>query len=217
MNNHQAIDKTINFIREKFEGEGSGHDWWHIYRVWSNSLTIGREEKADMYIVQLGALLHDIADFKFHKGDFTVGPKAAREYLESLGVNKETIDHVCDIVENISFKGTGEEKPMKTIEGKVVRDADRLDAIGAIGIARCFAYGGHKDRMIYNPEGKVKTHASVIDYLKGTDSSIHHVHEKLLLLKNLMLTETGKKMAEDRHLFMERYLEQFHKEWAGLC
>ena len=215
MNDKEVIEKTKKFIKEKFEKEGTGHDWWHIYRVWRNAISIGTKEKADPYIVQLGALLHDIADFKFNNGDLSVGKRAAREYLNNLGVKKNIVSEVCDIVENVSFKGARFEKEMRTIEGKVIRDADRLDAIGAIGIARCFAYGGHKGRLLYNPEGDIKDHKTVTQYLQGASSSVHHFYEKLLLLKDLMLTNTGRKMAEERHAFMERYLKRFFKEWEG--
>jgi uncharacterized protein len=215
MEEKEIIEKTKEYVRGKLEGEGSGHDWWHIKRVWKNAVTIGKAEKADIYVVQLGALLHDIADFKFHGGDSSVGPKVAREHLEKLGVSEKVISHVCNIVETISFKGAGAEKPMETLEGKVVRDADRLDAIGAIGIARCFSYGGSKGRLIFNPEGSAKEHQSVDSYLKGADSSLHHFYEKLLLLKDLMLTKKGREMAEGRHNYLSQYLEQFHAEWNG--
>jgi uncharacterized protein len=217
MEQEDIINQTQEFIRKKFEGEGSGHDWWHIYRVWKNSITIGEQECANMYVVQLGTLLHDIADYKFHDGDFTAGPRAAREYLKGLGVDEETINDVCDIVENISFKGAGAEKPMKTLEGKVVRDADRLDAIGAIGIARCFAYGGHKGNPIHLPEVRPELHQTAEEYVTRQSSQINHFYEKLLLLKDLMLTEAGRKMAEGRHKYIEQYLKQFQDEWEGLA
>ena len=212
----KVIEQTRDFIKKKFDGDGSGHDWWHVYRVWRNAISIAKEEQANIYVVQLGALLHDIADYKFHGGDFTAGPKAAREYLEKLEVDAKTINHVCEIVENISFKGAGAEKPMKTPEGNIVRDADRLDAIGAIGIARCFAYGGHKGNPIHLPSVKPQPHKTVEEYVSRQNSQINHFYEKLLLLKYLMLTQTGRRMAEDRHKFMEEYLQQFHSEWEGL-
>ncbi len=212
----KIIEKTKDFIREKFEGESSGHDWWHIYRIWRNSMAIGKEEGANMYVVQLGALLHDIADYKFHGGDFTAGPKAAREYLEKSNVDQTTINHVCEIVESISFKGAGAEKPMKTQEGKIVRDADRLDAMGAIGIAGCFAYGGHKRNAIHLPNIKPQLHKTAKEYLTRQNSQINHFHEKLLLQKDLMLTQAGKRIAEGRHQYMLKYLEQFNNEWEGL-
>lgn len=215
MQQEEVILKTKEFVRSKFEGEGSGHDWWHIYRVWRNASVLGEKEGADLFVCQLGALLHDIADFKFHGGDLSMGGKVAREYLESADATEKVISHVCEIIDNVSFKGKNMEKEMRTIEGKVVRDADRLDAIGAIGIARCFAYGGSKGRVLYNPEGSVKVHESVESYLRGADSSVHHFYEKLLHLRDLMLTSTGRRMAEERHKFMKNYLEIFYKEWEG--
>jgi uncharacterized protein len=215
MEQEEIISKTKEFVRNKLERDSSGHDWWHINRVWKNSITIGEQEEANMFVIQLAALLHDIADFKFHDGDFSIGPKVARDFLEDLKVEKEVISHVCSIIEDISFKGSGEEKPMKTNEGRIVRDSDRLDAIGAIGIARCFAYGGHKGIPLHNPEIKPQIHQTKEEYIKRQTSQINHFHEKLLLLKDLMLTNTGRKIAEERHRFMESYLDQFHSEWDG--
>jgi len=211
----QVIERTANYIRGQFEGEGSGHDWWHIHRVWKNSISIGEKEGGDMFVVQLGALLHDIDDFKLHGGDSSVGAREARKYLKSLGVNEDVVNHVCEIVGDISFKGAGEEKPMRTLEGRIVRDADRLDAMGAIGIARCFAYGGYKGTPIHLPDVKPKLHETTEEYITRQSSQINHFYEKLLLLKELMLTDTGKKMAEGRHRYMLEYLEQFDKEWDG--
>ena len=212
MNKELIIEKTKDFVKIKLEGDGSGHDWWHIYNVWNNAKHINSYENADGFIVELGALLHDIADWKFHSVD--VGPRMAKENLESLGVDKNTIDQVCEIINTISFKGAGNEKPMKTIEGKIVRDADRLEALGAIGIARCFAYGGHKGNPIYVPDLKVRDNMKFEEYKKES-SQINHFYEKLLLLKDLMLTETGKKLAHGRHAFLEEYLKQFFLEWEG--
>ena len=178
-----------------------------------NFYVIGNKEKADLYVVQLAALLHDIADFKFHAGDSSVGATVAKDYLASIGVNEGIASHVAGIVETVSFKGAGAEKSMRTLEGKVVRDADRLDAIGAIGIARCFAYGEHKGTPIYIPDVKPKLHQTADEYITRQSSQINHFYEKLLLLKDLMLTETGKKLAEERHKFMELFLKQFFKEW----
>ncbi|MEK6894709.1 MAG: HD domain-containing protein [Nanoarchaeota archaeon] len=212
MNKDFIIEKTKDFVKSKLEGEGSGHDWWHIYKVWNNAKHINEHENADGFIVELGALLHDIADWKFHSSD--VGPRIATEHLESLGVDKKTIDQVCEIINTISFKGAGSEKPMKTVEGKIVRDADRLEALGAIGIARCFAYGGHKGNPIYVPNFKARDNMNFEEYKKES-SQINHFYEKLLLLKDLMLTETGKKIAMRRHEFLEEYLKQFFLEWDG--
>lgn len=208
----KIIEKTKEFVKRKFKNESSGHDWWHIYRVWKNAIIIAEKEGADQFIVQLASLLHDIADFKFHHGETTIGPRIAREFLQSFKLEEKTISQVCEIIENLSFKGAGEEKPMQTLEGKVVRDADRLDAMGAIGIARCFAYGGYKGIPIYNPEIKPKIHKTKEEYIKWQTSQINHFYEKLLLLKNLMQTQTGKNMAEQRHTYMEQYLQQFFAE-----
>ncbi len=210
-----VIEKTRAHVRSKFEGEGSGHDWWHIQRVVNIALVLAEQEQADPYIVELAALLHDIADYKFHGGDESVGPRVAREWLTSLNVEEPVIVHVCDIVAGISFKGAGVATPMKSIEGKVVQDADRLDAIGAIGIGRTFAYGGHKGMPMHDPGYHPEMHASAEAYKKGANTVIGHFHEKLLLLKDRMNTESARRMAEDRHAFMQIYLDRFHEEWEG--
>lgn len=211
------IKKTREHLREMFEKEGTGHDWWHIERVLKNATAIAKKEKgADLFVVQLGALLHDIADFKFHGGDDTIGGKTAAQWLESIGADEPTIRKVVHIVDNVSFKGLGVRSKMKSIEGKIVQDADRLDAIGAIGIARAFAYGGYRQRLLYDPDGKAKIRLNFKEYKKGSDSTIHHFCEKLLHVKDLMNTRTGKKMALQRHKFLEAYLRQFYAEWNGL-
>lgn len=215
MNKKQVIKNTEKFVKDKMFGESTGHDWWHIYRVWKNAIQIGKKEKADMFIVELGALLHDIADFKFSNGDDKAGGRETRKWLEFQKVDEETIKHVCDIVDNVSFKGAGVKSKIKTKEGMIVQDADRLDALGAIGIARTFAYGGSKGREIYNPETKVIKHKSFKEYKNANSSGINHFYEKLLLLKDLMNTKTGKKMAENRHKFLQEYLKRFLKEWNG--
>jgi uncharacterized protein len=211
------LQQTKNHLREMFEKEGTGHDWWHIERVLNNATAIAKKEKsADLFIVQLGALLHDIADFKFHGGDDTVGGKVAATWLRSIGADEPTIKSVVHIVDNVSFKGMGTESKMESIEGKIVQDADRLDAMGAIGIARAFAYGGYKQRPIYDPKGKAGKNLNFARYKKGSDSTIHHFYEKLLHLKGLMNTKTGKKMALARHRFLEAYLKQFYSEWRSV-
>ena len=210
-----VIKKTANYAREKLEGEGSGHDWWHVYRVWKTAVHIGKEEKADLFTVQLAALLHDIADWKFNSGDETVGPKTARKWLEAVHVTEEDISHICEIIKDLSFKGAGVKTRMRTKEGMIVQDADRLDAIGAIGIARCFATGAKFNREVYNPNEKPGFHRTFEQYKNAKSSSINHFYEKLLLLKDLMNTKTGRKIAEGRHKFMERYLDRFYKEWEG--
>ena len=211
----RIIEETRKHVKALFAYYGSGHYWWHIYRVWTVAGKLGETEGADRTVVELGALLHDIADWKFHDGDNTIGPKKARQWLESQGADANTIGHVCDIVATISYKGAGVSTPMQTLEGKVVQDADRLDAIGAQGIARTFAYGGNKNRLIYHPDQKPVLHQSFEAYKKNDGHTINHFYEKLLLLKDRMNTEAGRKMAEERHRFMEQFLDQFFREWHG--
>ena len=209
------IGETCQFVEEKLAGDGSGHDWWHIYRVWNLAKNIAVKEKANLLIVELSALLHDIADWKFHDGDDTKGPKMAEQFLAKNQVDRKVIDPVIDIIATISFKGAGVATPMKTLEGEVVQDADRLDAIGAMGIARTFAYGGNKNRLMYHPDEKPVMHQSFEDYKKNTGHTINHFYEKLLLLKDRMNTAAAKQMAEGRHQFMQSYLDQFYEEWDG--
>ena len=209
------IDKTCRFVEEKLAGEGSGHDWWHIYRVWNLAKNIAGQEGANLMVVELSALLHDIADWKFHNGDDSIGPKLAEQFLVENQVERRVIDPVIEIITSISYKGAGVPTPMKTLEGKVVQDAERLDAIGALGIARTFAYGGYKNRLIYHPEEKPVLHQSFDDYKKNQGHTINHFYEKLLLLKDRMNTASGKRLAEARHQFMQAYLDQFYKEWDG--
>lgn len=211
-----VINKTLDFVKETLFGEGSGHDYWHVYRVWNNAKALAKGEQCNTYIVELGALLHDIADHKFHDGDLTIGPRVSREFLENLEVEEEIIAAVCEIIATVSFKGAKVESKMKTIEGMIVQDADRLDAIGAIGVARTFAYGGHKGHEMYNPDIKPQLHENFEDYKNSKGTTINHFYEKLLLLKDLMNTDTGKKAAEKRHKYMEDFLSQFYDEWNGI-
>ena len=211
------IDKTCKFVEDKLSGDGSGHDWWHIFRVWTLAKKIAVEEKAQVEIVELGALLHDIADWKFHDGDDSIGPAIAREFLNNHNVETNLSDSVVEIISTVSYKGAGVATPMKTLEGKIVQDADRLDAIGAMGIARTFAYGGYKHRPIYHPDEKPVLHESYEDYKKNEGHTINHFYEKLLLLKERMNTNTGKRIAEGRHKFMQSFLDQFYKEWDGFA
>ena len=216
MTDKQLISKTADLVKKKFENESSGHDWWHLYRVWQLSKRIASKEKgANLVVVELGALLHDIADFKFHSNDLTAGPKAARKLLTKLSAQSSIIDAVCHIVVNVSFKGAGEANQMQSLEGKIVQDADRLDAIGAIGVGRAFAYGGSLGRSMYNPDIKPRLHETFKKYAGSQSPTINHFHEKLLLLKDRMNTETGKRMADRRHKFMEIYLNEFYSEWEG--
>ncbi|POS03050.1 uncharacterized protein Q361_101151 [Flavobacterium croceum DSM 17960] len=209
------FEVTKSFVKKELKYAEGGHDWYHIERVYKNALLIAREEKCNITVVKLAALLHDIADSKFHDGDETIGPKKAREFLASLSIASEDVEHVVQIIENISFKGGNFEKPFNSIELQIVQDADRLDAIGAIGIARTFNYGGYKNRSIYNPEIAPKINMTKEEYKKSEAPTINHFYEKLLLLKDKMNTETGKKLAKNRHVFMERFLAQFYAEWDG--
>ena len=215
MNTTNLIDKTILFVKETLAQAEGGHDWFHIERVYKNALLIAASENCDLEIVQLGALLHDIADSKFHDGDETIGPKTARTFLESENVVATTIDHVIAIIENISFKGGKVERKFSSIELDIVQDADRLDAIGAIGIARTFNFGGFKNRALYNPDITPNLSMTKEEYKKNEAPTINHFYEKLLLLKDKMNTETGKQIAQERHRYMEDFLEQFYAEWEG--
>ncbi len=209
------LQATEQFIRETLAGDSSGHDWWHIDRVRRNALQIARKECADLFVVELAALLHDVADWKFHGGDDTAGPRAARAWLDRNEVNPDTIEQVCEIIASLSFKGAGVPTEMKTIEGKCVQDGDRLDAIGAIGIARAFAFGGHFGRPMHDPDVAPEQHQSFAAYKTKGGPTINHFYEKLLLLKDRMQTDTGRHLAAARHLYMERFLKQFFSEWNG--
>lgn len=214
---NQVIQQTIEFVHSKLDGEGTGHDWWHIHRVYTMALRIAEQEQgADFFIVSLGALLHDIADHKFYGGDETIGPRVAGEWLEQCGVDQYVIAHVQEIIKTISFKGAGVTTPMRTLEGKIIQDADRLDALGAIGIARCFAYGGNKGRMIYDPIVKPEFHDSFEAYKKSQGPSLNHFYEKLLLIKDLMNTKAAREIAQKRHDRMKQFLDDFLAEWDGL-
>jgi uncharacterized protein len=215
MSNLDLINKTILFVKEKLANAEGGHDWFHIQRVYKNALLIAKGENCDETVVKLGALLHDIADSKFHGGDETVGPKVAREFMESEGVSQTVISHVIQIIDNISFKGGKTEKTFSSIELDIVQDADRLDAIGAIGIARAFNYGGFKNRAMYDPQISPNLHMSKEEYKNSQAPTINHFYEKLLLLKDKMNTETGKQIAKQRHHYMQGFLAQFYAEWDG--
>ena len=215
MINPDLIPKTILFVKEKLENAEGGHDWFHIERVYKNTLLIAKNEACNTAVAQLGALLHDIADSKFHDGDETVGPRVAREFLEAENVDEEIIEHVVNIIENISYKGGNFEKKFSSIELNVVQDADRLDAIGAIGIARTFNYGGFKNRTLYDPEIAPNSSMSKEEYKNNDSPTLNHFYEKLLLLKDKMNTQTGKQIAQERHRYMEGFLSQFYAEWEG--
>ncbi|HJS01109.1 MAG TPA: HD domain-containing protein [Flavobacterium sp.] len=209
------IDNTILFVKEKLQNAEGGHDWFHIERVYKNALLIAKDEDCNLEIVKLGALLHDIADSKFHNGDEKIGPKVARDFLVNQKVDENTIAHVIAIIDNISFKGGNFEKKFTSKELDIVQDADRLDALGAIGIARTFNYGGFKNRPIYNPNIQPNLNMSKEEYKKSEAPTLNHFYEKLLLLKDKMNTETGKKLAKERHAFMENFLAQFYAEWES--
>ena len=215
MSDENIVNKTILFVKEKLENAEGGHDWFHIERVFKNAVSISENEVCDLVVVKLGALLHDIADSKFHNGDETIGPKIAREFLESENINEVIIQHVINIIENVSFKGGNTEKTFSSIELDIVQDADRLDAIGAIGIARAFNYGGFKNRPIFNPKIAPNLRMSKEEYKNSEAPTLNHFYEKLLLLKDKMNTETGKQIAKDRHQFMMTFLSQFYAEWDG--
>ena len=215
MEQESAIQQTIDFVKEKLKNAEGGHDWFHIERVYKNAILISEEENCHVFTVKLAALLHDIADSKFHNGDENIGPTIARSFLENLEIKEEVTNHVVQIIENVSFKGGHKSSNFRSIELDIVQDADRLDAIGAIGIARTFNYGGFKNRALYDPEIKPNLEMTKEEYKSSTAPTINHFYEKLLLLKDRMNTATGKKIAKERHQFMEYYLQQFYKEWNG--
>lgn len=216
MNKQQIINNAEAFVKNALKNAEGGHDWFHILRVWNNAKLIAKNENVDGFIVELGALLHDIADSKFHDGDETIGPKIAREFLESQRVDDSIIVHIENIISNISFKGGNFEQQFNSPELEVIQDADRLDAIGAVGIARTFNYGGFKNRPLYNPEIAPDLNQTKEAYKNSEAPTINHFYEKLLLLKDRMNTETGKQLAADRHLYMEQFLTRFYEEWEGI-
>jgi uncharacterized protein len=214
MTDDDYIAKTADFIKARFNKESTGHDWWHMYRVWQLAKHINKTEKADQLVVELGALLHDIADWKFYE-DEEEGPRAARAWLESLKVDSKVISHIEDIIRNVSFKGAQVKNKLSTKEGQIIHDADKLDAIGAIGIARAFAYGGANNHQMYEPGRETVHHKTFDAYKNDVTGTINHFHDKLLLLKDRMFTKTGKEIAERRHEFMQQYLDEFYAEWDG--
>lgn len=210
-----SIEKTVAFVQQELQGAEGGHDWFHIERVWKNARHIAEKEGGDLLVVELAALLHDIADSKFHGGDETIGPAKAREWMQSLSLPEATIAHVVSIIENISFKGGTTARTFHSKELDIVQDADRLDALGAIGIARTFNYGGFKNRALYDPSVPPQLNMSKEAYKNSTAPTLNHFYEKLFLLKDLMNTETGKALAEERHQYMEAFVARFLAEWDG--
>ena len=211
MKNH--ITLTINFVKEKLEGAEAGHDWFHIERVWKLSKKIAEKEGGNLEVIELSALLHDIADPKFHNGDETLALKISQDFLEEIQVDAELIEQVLSVIKNISFKNRAEAPENPPLELQIVQDADRLDAIGAIGIARTFNFGGFKNNLMYHPEIKPNLGMNKEEYKKSNGTTINHFYEKLLLLKDLMNTETAKRIASERHNFMLQFLDEFYKEW----
>lgn len=212
MDEAEAINKTAGFVRATLQEAEGGHDWWHIHRVWTNAKLIAKTGQASTLVVELAALLHDIADSKFHNGDEEIGPETAGKFLRSINIDEETVTHVQQIIRHISFKAGFDKAAFHSLELDIVQDADRLDAIGAIGIARAFNYGGFKGREIYDPSIKPNLNMTKTEYKSSTAPTINHFYEKLLLLKDKMRTPTGKKLAAQRHDFMESYLKQFYSE-----
>lgn len=215
MSHSLLITNTIKFVQKTLKDAEGGHDWFHTQRVLFNARLIAKGETADMLIVELGALLHDIADSKFHNGDETIGPRLAKDFLNSQDISERVIKHVVKIIENISFKGGNIEQQFNSLELDIVQDADRLDALGAIGIARTFNYGGYMGRALYDPDIKPDLNMTKQEYKASNAPTINHFYEKLLLLKDRMNTHTGQRIASDRHKFMENFLEQFYAEWSG--
>lgn len=219
MNKQEIIDRTVEFVKTQLKNAEGGHDWFHIERVWRNAKIIAKNEIADNFIVELGALFHDIADAKFYNGNESIGPKIARNFLKDLTINDTTIRHIENIIKHISYKNNlldnNSDEIFSSIELDIIQDADRLDAIGAIGIARAFNYGGFKNRALYNPSIKPCLEQNKEAYKKSTAPTINHFYEKLLLLKDQMNTQTGMQMAQERHEFIKIYLNQFYSEWNG--
>lgn len=216
MTNREIIGNTVLYVKSALKNAEGGHDWFHVERVWKNAAKIAKSEPADQFIVELGALLHDIADYKFNDGDETIGIRKTRMFLECLGVEEHVTAHVENIMKHISFKGGNFKPGFSSVELSVVQDADRLDAIGAIGIARAFNYGGYKGRVMYDPSVKPVSGMTIAQYKVSNAPTINHFYEKLLLLKDRMNTETGRRMAQQRHQFMEQFLNQFFGEWEGI-
>jgi len=211
----EVLERTRDHVRAIHDGEGTGHDWWHVDRVRRTALRLARAQGGDPFTVELAALLHDIADWKLTGGHPDDGPRLAREWLASLGVDDERVEHVAEIVAGVSFKGAGVPTPMRTLEGRVVQDADRLDALGAIGVARAFAYGGHAGQPLHDPRAEAVHHTSFEQYRQSRSGTVQHFHEKLLLLRDRMNTPAARAIAEERHAFLETFLERFSREWEG--
>lgn len=219
MDKEEIITKTAAMVKEKFQANGAGHDWWHIYRVWQMAKTIARGEElagkeVDLFAVELGALLHDLGDYKFNNGK-DVGVELSSEWLASLAVPETVISEILHIIENLGFKGGHDANKMQSSAGKIIQDADKLDGMGAIGVARCFAFGGSKGLLMHDPENPPKLNMTKEEYMKSNGTSINHFYEKLLRLKEMMNTETARKLAQHRHEYLEEFLAEFYAEWEG--
>ncbi len=213
----KLIERTRDFVKETLTHAEGGHDWFHVLRVYKNALHIAKgEKKADVLTLALAALLHDIADSKFHDGDEEVGPRMAGSFLKKNHVDEKRIETIVKIIENVSYRGGHQKSDYNSLELQIIQDADRLDAIGAIGVARTFNYGGFKNRKLYDPAIKPNLEMSAEAYKKSEAPTINHFYEKLLLLKDQMHTQTAKEIAEGRHVFMEDFLAQFYAEWEGV-
>lgn len=211
----EAVARTAAYVRDELYSDSSGHDWWHVHRVRQVAVMLARLEGADAYVVELAALLHDISDYKLNGGDHEKGPKVALEWLRGLGETDECAHSVADIIANMSFKGAGTATAISTKEGQIVEDADRLDAIGAIGIARAFAYGGYAGQLMHDPASHTRLHATPEEYFARDTTTINHFHEKLLLLKDRMNTSSARRVAERRHEVLLEFLREFSAEWDG--
>jgi uncharacterized protein len=214
MHKEACLKQTLVFVKGKLKPDPTGHDFTHTQRVVRVARRIAASQGADLFITAMAALLHDVADWKFHKGSEEAGPKMARTWLKKLGLDTGLIQIVSNIIREVSFKGAGVRTTPKSLEGQAVQDADRLDALGAIGIARAFAYGGFKGRLMYDPKVKPRRHLNFAQYKKSHGHTIGHFYEKLLLLKRRMNTPLGKKMARERHAYLAKYLKRFLKEWG---
>jgi uncharacterized protein len=213
---HPLVAVVSRSVRRLVLGDGTGHDWWHVWRVWQTADRLARtERKADRVVVSLGALLHDVGDWKFHGGDEEAAPREAARLLRRARAGRDVVDRVAQVCREVSFKGAGVADRPTSIEARIVQDADRLDAIGAVGVARAFAYGGAKGRLLYEPGVKPVLHGSFAAYKKSKSHTINHFHEKLLLLKDRLHTREARRIARDRHAFLGAFLKRFHAEWAG--
>ncbi len=213
MDKKKIIEEVKKYLKENFRADPTGHDWWHFRRVWKMSRKIAKKEGGNLFIIELAALLHDVADYKFNNGDDKAGGRTARSLLKKFNVDEKSIEQVCQIIDNVSFKGARVKNGIKTKEGMIVQDADRLDVMGAMGIARTLAYGGFTKRELYNPKIKPRSYKTFEEYKNNRSSSINHFYEKLLLLEDMLNTKTAKKIGKKRHLFMKNYLKEFFKEW----